>query len=516
MSWKDLSELAPQLSTAELSFEKKKRLIGLFLGPSLFVLALLSSPLPHVTPTGMRTLAIFAWAVAWWMTEPVPLPVTALLTLPLFVLLGVLPLERALGYWAHWVVIFMLGAFIIGYAMEKYGLTRRVSLHLIASRLVAGSPWRLLVLFLSANTIVTGLISNTVVAVLFTSMGLGLLEILKAKPGSRYGLALFLGVAWASNIGATFTPSGTPTNLIAIALAQQAGYQIGYVQWFLGTAGFTVIQTIAMFVVLRMFLRKEDLQYHVPRESILEELRKLGPMSRGEKFATAAICMALTLWVLPEVSSMALGRAHPVAQLISARLNWGLAALMVGLSLFLMPLDWKNRKFVLSWGETVNNVEWGTMALIAGALAVGETVGNATLGLGEFFGYAVSLISGPETSRYVFLLGTVSLSVFLTNLATNTAIISFLGPIALSVAPIVGLNPVALIVVVSLSSCIGYSLPSSNPPCAIVFASGYVRIFSMAFRGSVLSAIGIILLSLIGYPIAEWVFSSTVVTVPSP
>ncbi len=510
MSWKDLSELAPNMSSAEVNFEKKKRLLGLFLGPALFVLALLSSPLPHVTPTGMRTLAIFAWAVAWWMTEPVPLPVTALLTLPLFVLTGVLPLERALGYWAHWVVIFMLGAFIIGYAMEKYGLTRRVCLHLMASRLVAGSPWRMLVLFLVANAILTGFISNTVTAVLFMSMGLGLLQIMKVKPGSPYGLAMFLGIAWATNIGATFTPSGTPTNLIAIALAGQAGYNIGYVQWFMGTAVFTVLQMVMMFVVLRLFLRKSDFQYEVPQETIQTELRKLGPLSRGEKSATLALGIALALWVMPEVSALVLGRAHPVAQLISLRFNWGLSALLVGLSLFLMPLDWKNRKFVLTWSDTVGNIEWGTMALIAGALAVGETVGHSTLGLGEFFGYAVSLISGPETSRYVFLLGTVTLSVILTNLATNTAIISFLGPIALSVAPIVGLNPVALIVVVSLSSCIGYSLPSSNPPCAIVFASGYVRIFPMFFRGMLLSALGILLLSLVGYPIAEWVFSSTV------
>lgn len=94
------------------------------------------------------------------------------------------------------------------------------------------------------------------------------------------------------------------------------------------------------------------------------------------------------------------------------------------------------------------------------------------MGREDFFAYAVSLISGPESFRYVFLLGTVTLSVILTNLATNTAIISFLAPIALSVAPIVGLNPVSLIVVVSRASCVGYSLPSSNPPCAIVFAGG--------------------------------------------
>ena len=113
MAWKDLSELAPQLTEGEVRFERNKRLIGLFLGPLCFLLVLLSPPLQHVTPVGMRTLALFTWAIVWWITEAIPIPVTALMVLPLSVILGILPMEKAFSYWGHWTVMFLLGAFIL-------------------------------------------------------------------------------------------------------------------------------------------------------------------------------------------------------------------------------------------------------------------------------------------------------------------------------------------------------------------------------------------------------------------
>ena len=160
----------------------------------------------------------------------------------------------------------------------------------------------------------------------------------------------------------------------------------------------------------------------------------------------------------------------------------------------------------MTWSEAVKDVEWGTMALIAGALAVGTTVGDKEVGLGGFFSYMVSSFAGPDVSRYLFLLATITLAVVLTNMTTNVAIISFLAPIALAVAPIVNLNPIALTVIVSVASCISYSLPMANPPCSIVFASGYIRILPMFVRGMILSLIGIVLLSFVGYPVADWAF----------
>jgi len=507
MSWKDLSELAPQLTAGEARFERAKRLIGFFLGPLSFLIILFLPPLTQVTPVGMKSLAVFSWVIIWWITEAIPIPATALLSLPLIAVCGIWPYQRAFSYWSHWVVMFTIGAFLIGHAMQLHGLTRRFGLALIGSRLVAGSPWRLLVFYLIATALVSAFMSNVATTVLFLSMGIGLLEILKIKPGSQYGMALFLGIAWVANIGGMLTPGGTPTNLIAIGLADRLlDYRMGYLQWSLGALPFVAIQMAFMFGVLRYFLPREELEHQIASGSVREELRRMGPFSRGEKFATAALGAAVILWALPDLVPIWLGQAHPVSVWLRERLNWGVAALLVASSLFVMPIDWKQRKFAMTWSEAAHNIEWGTAALVAGALAVGEMIGDNEVGLGRFFSYSVSAMGSPDSSRYLFLLTTILITVVLTNLATTVAVISFMGPIALSVAPSLGLNPIALTTIISFASTLGYAFPMANPPCAMVFASGHVRIVPMFLRGSLLALIGIVLLSFVGYPLVDRIF----------
>ena len=507
MSWKDLSELAPQLTAGEARFERTKRLIGFFLGPLSFLLILFAPPLPQVTPVGMKSLAVFSWIILWWITEAIPIPATAFLALPLIAVCGIWPYQRAFSYWSHWVVMFTIGAFLIGHAMQLHGLTRRFGLALISSRLVGGSRWKLLVFYLIATAVASAFMSNVVTTVLFLSMGIGLLEILKIQPGSQYGMALFLGIAWVANIGGMLTPGGTPTNLIAIGLADRLlDYRMGYLQWVLGALPFVVLQMAVMFAVLRYFLPREETNQELSTGSIREELRRMGPFSRGEKFAAGAIITAVTLWALPDLAPIWLTAAHPVSIWLRERLNWGVVAMLVGVSLFVMPLDWKQRKFVMTWSEAARNIEWGTAALVASALAVGEMIGDNEVGLGGFFSYSVSALGGADSSRYLFLLVTILITVVLTNLATTVAVISFMGPIALSVAPGLGLNPIALTVIISFASTLGYAFPMANPPCAMVFASGHVRIVPMFLRGSLLALIGIILLSFVGYSLVDRIF----------
>ena len=506
MAWKDLSELAPQLTQGEISFEKKKRLAGLILGPLAFALCFFLTPLPHVTPLGMRSLAVFCWAVIWWITEAVPIPVTSLALLPLIAVCGLFPYEKALGYWGHWTNLFLFGAFLIAHAMEKYGLTRRVSLLMVASRLVRGKPWRLLVLFLLANICTGAFTSNAVDAILFTSIGIGLLRSLEIEPGSGFGSAMFMGIAWATNIGGKLTPSGSVPNMVAIGLASAAGYRIGYVQWFLANFLFTSLQTVAMFVILRSFLSRKDQQYEVPRDRLLQELHQMGPFSRGEKIACAALATALTLWILPDIVPQILGRTHPVSIWFLTRLNWGVVALLVGCSLFVIPMDWKSRKFTIQWEEAMQNIEWGTMVLISASIALGDLIIDKRVGLGELFNAGVSRIAEGNTPPFLVILGIILAPVVLSQVTSGVAIVSALGAIALVVAPTLKLNPIALLVTISLAANMGYTLPSSTPPNAIVFASGYVRIVPMVLRGSILALIGIVLLSLTGYRMANWVF----------
>jgi sodium-dependent dicarboxylate transporter 2/3/5 len=274
----------------------------------------------------------------------------------------------------------------------------------------------------------------------------------------------------------------------------------------LGALPFAALQMAGMLALLRYFLPREELGRPISSDSVREDLRRMGPFGRGEKFAAGALLVAVMLWALPDLVPIWLGQAHPVSVWLRDRLNWGVSSMLVATSLFVMPIDWRQRKFAMTWSEAAKNIEWGTAALVASALAVGEMIGDNEVGLEKFFSYSVTSLGGPEASRSLFLFATIVITVVLTNLVTNVAVISFMAPIALSVAPSLGLNPIALTTTISFASTVGYAFPMANPPCAMVFASGHVRIVPMFVRGSLLSCIGIILLSFGGYPLVDRIF----------
>ena len=510
MSWNDLAEMAPRLSEAEIHFEKRRRLIGLVLGPVLFGIVLLSPPLEHVTPVGMRTLGIFLWTVTWWISEAIPIPATALFSMALLAVCGILPVQEAFNYWANWVNIFLIGAFIIGHAISVHGLTRRLAYRMISSPLIAGNPWRLLILFGAGPAMFSALISNVVSTMIFLSIALGLMETLRFPQEGRYGEALCLSIAWGAAMGGIVTPVGSPPNLIVIGLLEGVssplGYRIGFAEWTAVCLPVALVGLVAMFLVIRYIHRPETTGLHVSPVAIQQELGKLGPMKRGEKIAAGALLVAVFLWVLPDLARVLLGREHTASVWLTGHLGWQVSAILVATSLFLIPVDWKKRKFAMNWPEAVKGIEWGTLSLIGGALALGTVLAHRTLGLGEFFAQSISSLAASGTSQFLFVLGGVVFTILLTNLASNVAVSSMVGALALAAVPSTGLNPLALMVPIALASSMAFSLPMATPPNAIVFASGQVRITNMFKSGGILSLLCIGILSLFGFILAEWIF----------
>src|SRR5262245_9283642 len=368
MSWKGLAEIAPTLSEKEGRFEKRKRFLGLWLGPLLFLACLLVPPLQNVTPVGMRTLGIFLWTVTWWVAEPIPIPATSLASMAMLVLCGVLSVDAAFSPWANWVCIFLLGAFVIGHATNVHGLTRRIAFRMASSRFVGGNPWRLLLAFGLASALMSSVMSHVVTTMIFIAIATGIVKTFGFQPGSRYAEAVFLAIAWGSNMGVV-TPVAAPTNLIAIGMAQTAGYRIGFLQWVAICLPVFSLTLIAMFLVLRYVIRPEMPDWPISYDFWAGELGRLGPLTRGEKIAGAVFATAMGLWILPDVFPLFLpgGKQNPSSVWVSQHLDWSVTAILMATLLFLIPVDWKERRFAMTWDEAVKGVEWGTLTLNAAA-----------------------------------------------------------------------------------------------------------------------------------------------------
>jgi len=505
MSWKGLAEIAPRLSEVELRFEKRKRLLGLWLGPLLFVLTLLVPPLQNVTPIGMRTFGIFLWTVTWWVCEPIPIPATSLASLAMLVLCGVLSVDVAFRTWSDWICIFLLGACVLGHALSLHGLTRRIAYRMAGSGWVGGNPWRLLMAFGLASAVMSSMLSHVVTTVIFISIAGGLVETLGFKPGSRYAEALFLAIAWGSNMGVV-TPVAAPTNLIAIGMARSMGYRIGFLQWMAVCLPVFAVMLTAMFLVLRYVLKPEMPRWNRSESFLGKEMKGLGPLTRAEKIVGTVFAVAMALWILPDLLPLFLpeGRQNPSSIWVSQHLDWSVTAVLMATSLFLIPVDWKNRKFAMTWDEAVKGIEWGTLSLNAAALGLGNAIANKTLGLGGFFEQSMSAFVS-SSGQFLFVLGVVAFTVIVGSVISNIAIIGMVGALIRAIAPAAGMNPAALLIVAAIAANMDFALPIGTPPSAMVFASGYVRIGSMVKGGTILALLSIPLVSILGFYLASWI-----------
>jgi sodium-dependent dicarboxylate transporter 2/3/5 len=477
--------------------------IGLVLGPALFLIAVSAPPLPDVTPAGMRTLGTFLLVVTWWIAEPVPIPVTAFIGMALLVIVGVFPVERAFGYWANWINIFLIGAFVIGHATNLHGFNRRFAYSMLSLPFVAGRPWALLWTFWGATALLSAVSSNVVCTIVFMSIGIGLLDVLKVPRGHPVGGVLMLGVAFAAGIGGIGTPVGSPPNLIAIGMLDRAGQRVGFLEWSAIGLTTTLVLAGVLFAVMRWVARPDVSPLRVSHDLMRRELDSLGPAGRGERLAVAALLLALALWLLPDMSGLWLGARHPVTAWLQTRFNWAISAIVLASALFLVPVDLARGRFLMHWDEAVKGIDWATLALVAGALALGDAIASPAVGLGTFLSTQVAdILEG--SSWVVFVGGCVAATVLITSFMSNNATVSMVVPIALGIANAPGsaVEPAPLVIAIGMASSMAFALPAATPPMAIVYASGRVRITDMVRYGSLLALLSIAVVTLVAYTIA--------------
>jgi sodium-dependent dicarboxylate transporter 2/3/5 len=344
-----------------------------------------------------------------------------------------------------------------------------------------------------------------VVTVIFVSIAVGLAKALQFDRGSRYAEALFLSIAWGATLGGIATPVGAPTNLIAIGMADALGTRVGFLQWTIVCVPMSLAGLLVMYAVVRYVLRPETPRWSSP-SLLQDEAASIGPWNRGEVIAALVFAAAIGLWLLPDVLPLVLagGRQHPASRWVTAHLDWAVTSLVMATALFVIPVDWRRRTFAMTWEEAVKGVEWGTLVLIAAALAIGNTLAHRTLGLGELFEAGVSSFVTTSGSPIVFVLGIVTFTVVMTSFVSNIAAVGMVGALVQSIGPSTGLNPVALLVTVGVAASMAFPLPVGTPYNALVFGTGYVRMGTMVKGGAAITLLTIPIVSLLVFYLASW------------
>ncbi len=445
-------------------------------------------------------LAVLALMVIWWITEAVPLSATALLPAVLFPLLRVTGVQgsalfeftprNALLNYAHPVIFLFLGGFLLAGAMQKWKLDRRFTLWLLTRGNIANDTRKVLFAMMSATALLSMWISNTATAAMMLPLGLGILALMKVEPGKRgYGTALMLGIAWSASIGGVATIIGSPTNGVALGIlnARYAGepayQQISFLDWMkLGIPYVLLFLPIAWFLLVKMFPSAES---GIPggKQGLLSEQKALGPLSGGEKRMILVFGLAVFLWVTNPFWDVLFPSA------LAAQLSWldeYAIGLLCGLLLFFVPVSFRDSRFVLEWDDA-SFVDWGTLLLFGGGIALSD--GMFKSGLAHWIAINfVGLVGSPLP--LVMLLIIVLLVNFLTEVTSNTAVVSMLVPVLLSIAETTGANPVMYAVAAAVSASMAFMLPVATPPNALVFSKGYIKMSDMVRAGFLLNMTG--------------------------
>ncbi|MGY0692123.1 SLC13 family permease [Virgibacillus sp. FSP13] len=490
---------------------KPAQLIGLFLGPILFLLTLVFFSPEGLSTEGQAILASTIWIAVWWMTEAIPIPATSLLPIILFPLSGGLDIDTTTSSYGDDTIFLFMGGFMIALAMEKWNLHKRIALSIIS--IIGTNTDRIILGFMVATGFLSMWISNTATAMMMVPIGLAIIyqvsEALKdddsidtSKENFGFGKALMLGIAYSASLGGIATLIGTPPNtLLAGAIEKTYGIEMSFASWMLfGVPLAWIFILIVWFYLVKVAHPLKLKALPGGKEVIQSERKKLGAASYEEKIVFTVFILAAFAWIT---------RSFLLAPYVNENINDAIIAMTAGIALFIIPAKNKKGDFLLDW-ETAVKLPWGILLLFGGGLAI--AAGFVNSGLSEWIGNQLSALEGVNI--FLVLLVVSGLVIFLTELTSNTATASMMYPIMASLAIALGVHPYTVMVAAGVAASCAFMLPVATPPNAVVFGSGYLRIPDMAKAGFALNILGIILVTLAVYFLLPLVWGIDLTHVP--
>ena len=320
--------------------------IGLVSGPLSFILVINFFHPEGLTLEANAILASTVWMAIWWITEAIPISVTALLPIILFPLSGGLELSETTASFGHKYVFLYLGGFIIAIAMQKWNLHKRIALNIIS--FIGTDVIKIILGFMVATAFLSMWISNTATAVMMLPIAMAIVDQLKDNPNTIenenkiFGKALMLGIAFSASIGGISTLIGTPPNLILAGVVEETfGYEITFSTWF--KFGFP-ISLILLFLCWKYLtgiaFKFEQKSFPGGQKEIRSQLQKLGPITYEEKLVALIFTMTAIAWVTRDF----------LLKLIVPVIDDTIIVMISASIIFLLPNKNRNRRLI-NWEE---------------------------------------------------------------------------------------------------------------------------------------------------------------------
>ncbi len=465
--------------------------VGLILGPALFVLMMIVSQFQTtMEPLAFRTAAVALWMAVWWATEAVPVPVTALLPIVTFQLLGISTLKAAAASYSHPIIYLFLGAFILALAVERWNLHKRIALWILTH---TGSDGKKLILgFMSVAALLSMWMTNTSTTMMLMPIALSVVTVitdnakdLSDREKANFQTAMLLGLAYAATIGGMSTLVGTPPNaLFAAFVSEHYNIEISFASWMaVGVPLMLLMLPIAWYALSHVLYKVNIAENSAVTDHLKHLQAELGAITKPEKRVALIFIAVVLMWIL----------RRPLAVMFDINFLSDTGIVIAGaVLLFMLPSGDKSQAQLMTWQGT-SRLPWGVLILFGGGLSLASAFSST--GLATWLGESLSPLS--SFGIFVLVIAATALVIFLTeltsNLATTAAFLPVMGAIALQS----DIQPLLLCVPITLAASFAFMLPVATAPNAIVFASGKLSIPQMIRAGLWLNIIGLFLLTVV-------------------
>lgn len=466
---------------------------GLVAGPAALAVIMIFFDLDPARPEVTRTAGVAALMAIWWITEAVPLAVTALLPMALFPALGIMSGRTVAPLYFNHIIFLFIGGFVTALAMQRWSLHKRIALRILLS--VGASPGRVLFGFMAVTAFLSMWISNTATTMMMTPIALAVImemEELSGKENTeKFSVGILLGVAYSASLGGIATLVGTPPNLSFARIFNitfPAAPEISFAQWFIFALPISLVFLAIMWVLLYLLFRPGKGEAPISFRVFREQHERLGPMTYEEKTVLAVFVLLALSWLfradisIGAVTIPGWSSVFPDPSFI----NDGVVAVVMSTILFIIPAKGGGAARIMDW-ETAEKLPWGIVLLFGGGFALAS--GFKESGLSMWLGGRLEGVSALDP---VLIVAAVCLLLtFLTELTSNTATAEMLLPVLGALAVAVKVNPLLLMIPGTLACSCAFMLPVATPPNAIVFGSGRLRMADMAKVGLVFNLVGV-------------------------
>ncbi len=452
--------------------------LKLLIGPVAFALVML--PPLQLPYEGRIALATFVATICWWVAQPMPWAIAALLPIVVFPIAGVMSTRETIQLYGQPIFFWIMGTVLMGYALEKHGLAKRFAFKFLSTRRIAT---RVPLLFF-AHMLVTGLISMFVsdAATIAMMMPIGLsmvanIQTLTGMPvrrGTAMGAFVTLGTFYGAVAGGTGTILGLPHNAIAISLTESlAGRSITFFSWLVVGVPLFLVLLVAFYLILRAMVPLEIDRLPVVGGLLERERDQMGVMSGAEKKVLLLFAIMVTLFTLPAAVAMALGLTHPLTVKVEDALDiWTIPPILLFL-LFLVPAGKRGGDTLLTWEDATHHTPWNAMILCMGAVAMVDAL--ARFGFVEFM---KAFVEGADLSRVGLTYVAAFVVAWSTDFMSGTAAMTLFGNIFIPAAAAVGLNPASMAMMIA-NVALGLTFPWAGAAAASAFSLGDVDMRQM-------------------------------------